>query len=61
MIVAGRKSPNSFYDSQIATMEGGESVYDQSDANGFIRINALRLKLCAASERNSDAEKAKLP
>jgi len=49
IIVAGRKSPKSLYDPQIATMEGtGGSAYDQSDATGFIRINALRLKVRAA-------------
>jgi argininosuccinate synthase len=45
IIVAGRKSPNSLYDPKIATMEGDASAYDQSDATGFIRLNALRLKL----------------
>jgi argininosuccinate synthase len=58
IIVAGRKSPKSLYDPQIATMEAGESIrpgtdspwrtYDQSDATGFIRLNALRLKVRAA-------------
>ncbi|HEU5247846.1 MAG TPA: argininosuccinate synthase, partial [Candidatus Udaeobacter sp.] len=48
IIVAGRKSPKSLYDPKIATMEGEASVYDQSDATGFIRLNALRLKLRAA-------------
>jgi argininosuccinate synthase len=49
IIVAGRKSPTSLYDPQIATMEGtDESTYDQSDATGFIRLNALRLKLRAS-------------
>src|SRR6202045_1480094 len=48
IIVAGRKSPKSLYDSKIATMEGDESAYDQSDATGFIRLNALRLKVRAA-------------
>ena len=48
IIVAGRKSPKSLYDRQIATMEGGASIYDQSDATGFIRLNALRLKVRAA-------------
>jgi len=46
-IVAGRKSPKSLYDPRIATMEGGVSAYDQGDATGFIRLNALRLKLRA--------------
>jgi argininosuccinate synthase len=48
IIVAGRKSPNSLYDPQIATMESGASTYDQSDATGFIRLNALRLKVRSA-------------
>jgi argininosuccinate synthase len=45
VIVAGRKSSRSLYDPKIATMEGEASAYDQSDATGFIRLNALRLKL----------------
>jgi argininosuccinate synthase len=49
IIVAGRKSPKSLYDPQIATMEGsGAAAYNQSDATGFIRLNALRLKVRAA-------------
>jgi argininosuccinate synthase len=48
IIIAGRKSPKSLYDPKIATMEGVASQYDQSDATGFIRLNALRLKLRAA-------------
>jgi len=49
IIVAGRKSPKSLYDPKIATMEAtGTSTYDQSDATGFIRLNALRLKVRAA-------------
>jgi len=43
-IVTGRKSPNSLYDASIGSFEvaGG---YDQTDAEGFIKLNALRLKL----------------
>ena len=49
IIAAGRKSPKSLYDPQIATMEGsGADAYDQGDATGFIRLNALRLKVRAA-------------
>jgi argininosuccinate synthase len=49
VIIAGRKSPKSLYDPKIATMEGeGAEKYDQSDAAGFIRLNALRLKVRAA-------------
>src|SRR6266446_4690198 len=56
--MAGRKSPKSLYDPKIATMEGEGSIrqrtdspwrtYDQSDATGFIHLNALRLKARAA-------------
>lgn len=42
--VVGRKSPNSLYDPELSTF-GEEAVYDQKDANGFIKLNALRLKV----------------
>src|SRR5207248_345644 len=48
IIVAGRKSPKSLYDPQIATMEASASTYNQGDATGFIQLNALRLKVRAA-------------
>jgi argininosuccinate synthase len=51
--VAGRKSPKSLYDPKIATMEGDASSYDQTDATGFIRLNALRLKVRAKLKENS--------
>jgi argininosuccinate synthase len=52
IIAAGRKSPKSLYDPQVATMEGsGADAYNQSDATGFIRLNALRLKVRAAVDR----------
>jgi argininosuccinate synthase len=56
IIIAGRKSPKSLYDPQIATMEAVASTYDQGDATGFIRLNALRLKVRAAlkTKRKSD-------
>lgn len=44
VIVTGRKSPNSLYDEDVVTFEE-DSVYDQRDAEGFIRLNALRLRL----------------
>jgi argininosuccinate synthase len=50
IIVAGRESPKSLYDPKIATKEGDASSYNQSDATGFIRLNALRLKLRAATK-----------
>src|SRR5437762_565569 len=51
IIVAGRQSPKSLYNPKIATMEGEKSTYDQDDATGFIRLNALRLKVRAARKR----------
>ena len=42
VIVVGRKSPNSLYDEDLATFES--SNFDQRDAEGFIKLNALRLK-----------------
>ena len=54
IIVAGRKSDRSLYDADIATMESAASDYDQSDATGFIRINALRLKLRAALDAQGE-------
>jgi argininosuccinate synthase len=56
IIVAGRKSPKSLYDPNIATMESDASAYDQSDATGFIRLNALRLKLRVAKGSGGSPE-----
>ncbi|MFA5055273.1 MAG: argininosuccinate synthase [Dehalococcoidia bacterium] len=53
IITVGRKSPLSLYRPDIATMESGESIYDQSDATGFIKINALRLRVEAMVEKQS--------
>jgi argininosuccinate synthase len=48
IITAGRKSPVSLYNPQIATMEADPTqAYNQDDATGFIRLNALRLKVAA--------------
>ena len=54
IIVAGRKSPKSLYDPTIATMERDASMFDQSDATGFIRLNALRLRLRAMLKDQGD-------
>ncbi|MGH7472667.1 MAG: argininosuccinate synthase, partial [Candidatus Methylomirabilales bacterium] len=48
--VVGRKSPVSLYDPAMATFEA-DRVYDQKDAGGFIRLNALRLRLKAMRRR----------
>ena len=48
ILVAGRKSPVSLYNPHIATMEADPTkAYNQDDATGFIRLNALRLKVAA--------------
>ena len=44
VIVSGRRSANSLYDQDVATFEE-DTVYDQRDAEGFIKLNALRLRL----------------
>jgi argininosuccinate synthase len=44
VIVVGRRSPHSLYDERIATFEA-DTVYNQRDAEGFIKLNALRLRL----------------
>jgi len=43
--VTGRKSPNSLYKERIATFEDDAGAYDQHDAEGFIKLQALRLRL----------------
>ncbi len=50
--VTGRKSPKSLYREDIVTFEE-DSVYDQKDAEGFIRLNALRLKIGAMIGKES--------
>jgi argininosuccinate synthase len=48
VIVAGRKSPtHSLFDASIATFEDDAGAYDQKDAAGFIKLNALRLRVGA--------------
>lgn len=45
--IVGRKSDNSLFSKKIATFEDDEGAYDQKDATGFIKLNALRLRLKA--------------
>ena len=45
--VVGRRSPKSLFDASVATFEDDAGAYDQQDAAGFIRLNALRLRLGA--------------
>jgi argininosuccinate synthase len=51
--VIGRTSPNALYDQDLVTFEEGSSSYDQRDAAGFIRLNALRLRIAAQRERRT--------
>ncbi len=44
VIVVGRKSPMSLYSDELVTFEDDRGAYDQKDAEGFIRLNALRLR-----------------
>ncbi len=46
-IVIGRESPLALYDQDLVTFEQGSGSYDQRDAEGFIKLNALRLRLLA--------------
>jgi argininosuccinate synthase len=49
--VVGRKSPKSLYSSELVTFEDDRGAYDQKDAAGFIRLNALRLRTLAARDK----------
>ncbi|MCB1487918.1 MAG: argininosuccinate synthase, partial [Bauldia sp.] len=51
VIVVGRKSPKSLYSDELVTFEDDRGAYDQKDAAGFIRLNALRLRTLAALNR----------
>jgi argininosuccinate synthase len=50
--VIGRASPNSLYSDALVTFEDDRGAYDQKDAEGFIRLNALRLRTLAMRDRN---------
>ena len=49
VIVVGRRSPYSLYDESVATFEA-DTVYNQRDAEGFIKLNALRLRMRGGNE-----------
>ena len=55
VIVAGRKSPShSLFDESIATFEDDQGAYNQKDAHGFIRLNALRMRIAANAKTKRD-------
>jgi argininosuccinate synthase len=49
--VIGRSSPYSLYDQDLVTFEDDQGAYDQKDAQGFIKLNALRLRTLAMRKR----------
>lgn len=49
--VVGRKSDDSLFDESIATFEDDEGAYNQKDAEGFIKLNALRMRIAAKRNR----------
>ncbi len=52
VIVAGRKSTDSLFDEHIATFEEDAGAYNQADAEGFIKLNALRMRIAANKGRS---------
>ncbi len=50
--VVGRRSANSLFDEKIATFEDDAGAYNQKDAEGFIKLNALRMRIAANKGRN---------
>ncbi len=51
--VVGRRSADSLFDEAIATFEDDAGAYDQKDAEGFIRLNSLRLRIAADKGRDN--------
>ena len=51
-MVVGRQSEDSLFDEKIATFDDDAGAYDQKDAEGFIKLNALRLRIAANKGRN---------
>jgi argininosuccinate synthase len=49
--VVGRESADSLFDVKIATFEDDAGAYNQADAGGFIKLNALRLRIAAGKGR----------
>ncbi|ACD83590.1 argininosuccinate synthase [Candidatus Methylacidiphilum infernorum] len=49
----GRKSPYSLYNPKLATMESDQGAYDPKDATGFIRLQSLRLRTIASSQKEN--------
>ena len=54
IIVVGRQSDDALFDEAVATFEEDAGAYNQGDAEGFIKLNALRLRIAADKGRNLD-------
>ena len=52
VVVVGRQSEDSLFDESIATFEDDEGAYNQADAEGFIKLNALRMRIAADKGRS---------
>ena len=52
VLVVGRKSKDSLFDQRIATFDDDAGAYDQADAGGFIKLNALRMRIAAKRGRD---------
>ena len=51
IMVLGRRSDDSLFDERMATMEDDQGAYNQADAEGFIKLNALRMRIAARNNR----------
>ena len=51
IMVLGRRSDDSLFDERMATMEDDQGAYNQADATGFIKLNALRMRIAARNNR----------
>jgi argininosuccinate synthase len=56
VIVTGRESDASLYSSTLVTFEDDKGAYDQKDAEGFIKLNALRLRTLGQRKRTHKGE-----
>jgi argininosuccinate synthase len=52
VMVVGRRSEDSLFDESIATFEDDAGAYNQADAEGFIKLSALRLRIAADKGRS---------
>jgi argininosuccinate synthase len=56
VMVTGRSSPHSLYSQDLVTFEDDQGAYDQKDAQGFIKLNALRLRTLAMRKRKAEGK-----